>query len=763
MKKAIFSILLAIFVAGASAREIWKGKWISPMVNQSLPNTWIGFRKQVGIEVVPRKAIARIAVDSKYWLWVNGREVVWEGGVKRGPNRSDTYYDQVDIAPYLQQGENTIAVLVWYFGKDGFSHNSSGKCALLFDCQTPEVDILSDANWEAGLMNAYKTAPEPYPNFRLSESSLLYDARLDPHDWQTDTKLGLGESIVIGEAGEAPWNTLHPRPIPFWKDYGVSDYTSVELHSGEDLNTLECTLPYDAHIVPLLKLTASAGHRIVIYTDNYKKFEATGEHIVRAEYITKEGEQEFEFPTWLNGHKVFYEYPPHVAKIEVKYRQTGYNADFAGHFECSEPFFNKLWEKAARSLYVNMRDTYMDCPDRERAQWTGDAVNEAEQAYYALSRSADSLTRKWLYEVVGWQKPNGQLFAPVPAGNWTKELSGQVLSTVGYFGLWNYYMQTGDRQAIADLYDGVRKYLSIWETDSDGTVIFRHGEWMWGDWGDNVDIVAIHNILYYHAVKGMWNCAGLLGKTDDAAAYEKWMEHFRSGFNAKFWNGSAYRTPDYTGQTDDRVQALAAVIGVAGSDKYPAILEIFRKEYHASPYMERYVMEALFMMGYEDFALERTRNRYTHMVEDGRYSTLFEGWNDSGSINHAWGGGPLGVLSKYLCGVAPVEAGYKVFGVIPTPATITQASVVVPSAAGEIHTSYSKTDSSFELRIVVPEGTTCIAGIENGYSTIKLDGRRIWRNGKFTPHKSYTAASQDDPAHTKLTLTAGEWIILAEK
>jgi len=70
---------------------------------------------------VPDEAIARIAADSKYWLWINDNLVVFEGGLKRGPNPEDTYYDEVDIAPYLKAGSNTIAALVWYFGKQGFS------------------------------------------------------------------------------------------------------------------------------------------------------------------------------------------------------------------------------------------------------------------------------------------------------------------------------------------------------------------------------------------------------------------------------------------------------------------------------------------------------------------------------------------------------------------------------------------------------------------------------------------------------------------
>ena len=41
-----------------------------------------------------------------------------------------------------------------------------------------------------------------------------------------------------------------------------------------------------------------------------------------------------------------------------------------------------------------MRDNYMDCPDRERAQWWGDEVNELGEAFYALSPSGRKTSRK---------------------------------------------------------------------------------------------------------------------------------------------------------------------------------------------------------------------------------------------------------------------------------------------------------------------------------------------------------------------------------
>ena len=98
--------------------------------------------------------------------------------------------------------------------------------------------------------------------------------------------------------------------------------------------------------------------------DNY---EGGSERNVRAEYITREGEQEYESYGWMNGHEVYYIIPEGVKVLDVKYRETGYNTDLAGSFHCDDPFYDELWQRSARTLYITMRDNYMDCPDRERA------------------------------------------------------------------------------------------------------------------------------------------------------------------------------------------------------------------------------------------------------------------------------------------------------------------------------------------------------------------------------------------------------------
>lgn len=162
MKFLYTFIILFFSVVSANAKD-WKGLWITSGSCQSETKSWLCFRKSVELPAMDGTPVyADIAVDSKYWMWINGELVVFEGGLKRGPNPNDTYYDRVDIAPYLTEGKNSIAILLWYFGKDGFSHNSSGRAGLLFDCQTEKFEILSDASWRCKPYEAYGQTGEPH-------------------------------------------------------------------------------------------------------------------------------------------------------------------------------------------------------------------------------------------------------------------------------------------------------------------------------------------------------------------------------------------------------------------------------------------------------------------------------------------------------------------------------------------------------------------------------------------------------------------------
>ncbi len=737
----ILSGMMLLPITGSSelyAGEV-QGEWITARKNQGASNTWMQFAKEFNLDQLPPgQTLASIAVDSKYWLWINGKMVVYEGGLKRGPTPVDTYMDQVDITPFLIAGKNRITVLVWYFGKDGFSHNSSGKGALYFESMAGEQAIVSDHTWMAKVVTAYENTSNPNPNYRLPESNVRFNANLEDFD-----RLNEGHSLEemhsalkLGKPPVAPWNKLIVRPIPLWKDYGLKDYTNQsDIPTVSVGDTIICRLPYNCHVSPYLEIEAPAGLTIEIRSDAFDAFNGGTEPSVRAEYVTREGEQRYESYGWINGNEIRYYIPEGVKIKSLKFRETGYNCEFTGHFSCNDPFFDRLWKKSARTLYVTMRDTYMDCPDRERAQWWGDMVNESGESFYALSPEANGLTKKGILELISWQRSDSTIFSPVPSGNFYNELPGQMLASVGYYGFWNYYMNTGDSTTIRTVYPGVKRYLHKWILNPNGTVQMRKGGWPWGDWGTDKDLEFLYNAWYSIALKGFLKMAELFEMPEDAAWALERMDLINTAVNSFYWKGDHYRSSQYTDDIDDRAQALAVLAGFAGKDKYPRMLQLLKEQEYASPYMEKYVIEALFVMEYPEYGLERLKKRFGEMVDHPDYSTLWEGWEigsstfGGGTFNHAWSGGGLTILSQYVAGIYPLEPGFKLFEVKPRMAGLTEVKTGNLTVSGEIEVSIREKEGAFNIKVDIPEKSGCLVYIPEEYRKISCNGKVIF-NGK---------------------------------
>ena len=702
--KRLYLIVAALLLTALQSygADTWKARWISRAYSSSEANTWIAFQKKAHIDSVPSELPARIAADSKYWLWINGEMVVNEGGLKRGPAPGDGYYDTVDIAPYLKTGENVISVLVWYFGRSGFSHMGSGICALLFEAIGGGVEILSDSSWDACAHFAYGTASGKAPNYRLSESNVRYDARKFNPDWFKGTAKRMGSAFELAiEPGKAPLGRLVPRPIPLWKDYGLRDFESVRRNG----DTLICHLPYNAQFSPYMELDAPAGKTVRLMTDH----DAIGsEKCVHGEYITRQGQQAYEHLPWMNGEYMYYIVPEGVNVSKVQFRETGYDCSFSGYFRCDDPLLNEFWQKAQRTLYICMRDSWMDCPDRERAQWIGDEVHELMEAFYALSPSSWCLARKGFLEFVNWAAPDGGLYAPVPCSNWYRELAQQSLAAAGWFGFRDYWFYSGDDSFIDEVYPALKKYLHrTWQVDTDDLPVERTNGWNWADAGRDIDRVALLHPWYYLALKGERDLAGELNKIDDAGTDEAMMDRLKESYNRLFWNGSCYKTPAYEGPADDRVQALAVVSGIAGPDKYDAILKVLAERKEAETYFMRYVIDAFFVMGRPDLALARLRE-YIPQVMSPDYSTIYEHRGLKNTSNHAWSGHGIIICGQRLAGIEPLKPGFREFSVQPQMASLKHIECGVETAFGMIEVVLDRRGHRINAAITVPEGTTAV-------------------------------------------------------
>jgi len=233
--------------------------------------------------------------------------------------------------------------------------------------------------------------------------------------------------------------------------------------------------------------------------------------------------------------------------------------------------------------------------------------------------------------------------------------------------------------------------------------------------GTRVVIFAL-GALVPMALEAAERMAKLTGNDADIAGFETMRKEIADNYNRVFWKGDEYRSPGYTGRTDERGHALAVVFGLAKPAQWPAIKAVMAREFHASPYLEKYVMESLFQMNDPEAALARMKNRYRKMV-DSDLSTLWEGWGiggkgfGGGSYNHGWCGGPLTLMTEYVAGIAPTSPAFATYRVRPQMGSLRNVHATVPTLKGLIDLQILNAPGQFKLTLTSPAGTRATVAI----------------------------------------------------
>ena len=706
----------------------WKAKWIWDEENLNEENVWLCFHKKVTLDIVPAELIAHVSADSKYWLYVNGETVVFEGSVKRGPDENGGYYDSIDIAPYLKAGKNSICALVWYWDNEtSYSYKSSGQGGFIFEAVGEGVTIVSDKSWKVKKNSAYVNSSLYLPNYRLPEYSIYFDARKDIGDWSGENYdvSSWKNATEYAVGGEGTYGRLYPRGIPFLKDFGLRDYENSEDYENYTVKKLfgekiTVDVPYNAQLTPYLKVIAPAGKKIRITTEN------TLIGAVSTTYKTKDGVQEFESLGWVNGEHITYKIPKGVTVVSLKYRETGYDSSFCGNFRCDDEFMNSLWQKSLRTLYVTMRDSFMDCPDRERAQWWGDVTSEMIMTMYSMDSNSYLLYQKGVEAMLSHVDETKVLQTVVPISGDYFELPVQQLA--GIVGFLTYYEYTGDKAFLEKVYDASLDYLKLWQIGEDNLVVHREGSWDWADWGSKADMTAIENAWFYHALSATEEMAKLLKRDADIPFITERKAAISKGYQS-LWTENGFKSEDVR-KPDDRANALAVLSGLAEKEQYATVANVLKTTKNSSPYMEYYVLEALCRMGEYEAARDRIKDRYEGMVNEN-YSTLWEFWNSwQGTMNHAWSGGPLVIMSKHFAGITPLEAGYEKVKIDPQYNLSENMSCTVPGVKGLITLNYEKADGDYVIDLTVPQGLKAVLYVPDG-AVVNINSEIYFQNGDY--------------------------------
>jgi len=769
LKQAFLSLFLFFgLILSASSAE-WSANWIWSSANGT-PNTWMCFRKTVDLTTVPTTVMAKIGADSKYWLWINGEMVVFEGSPGRGPSPDNTWYEEVNIQPYLKTGTNTIAVLVWYFGRSQSAHVDSKKAGLVFQADLAGTILKSDNTWKIKQNDAYDAASGggggsviPY--------SVKYNANLALGDWTSEgfNDASWTNATQKGIPPIAPWNKLEKNYVPNLKNHGLAYYVNYPASAFPFTSTgaaITCNLDFNKQLTPYLEVESESGKTITISAINLGTDNLTNS--ITTSYTTKSGIQSFESLSWINGQSIKYIIPAGVIVKALKYRWTSIG-EAPGTFECSNPFYQKLWWMARNTLMVCARDNFMDCPDRERSLWVGDVADQCSGIFYSMDEPGRHLMKKAILTTMAFRNSSTKAFGSGAPGWGSFELPAQSLQFV-YDGVWNYYLNTGDLETLKLAYPAVHDYLAIYTMAASGFPTYRKGAWDWNDWGvgSNNGVVPDQEIMqicqYYMALNAAKKMATAIGNTTNIAWYETRMNGIQQKFNSAFWNGKYYSTGT---NKEDRANALAIVSGLADSSKFASIVNnVLVPVIKSSPHMEWVVEDAMCIAGFPVQAIERMKKRYEYQVDKTKNTTLNELFGTSGYLgtyNHAWNA-PNTVLSRHIAGIAPDSAGWSTFHVLPMYAGISTIKSKVPTVKGDIHLDLAFNTNTESIKLISPEGTKAIVGIPKSnftVNTITLNGLKIW-NGTFTPNVTGVKWISEDEHFIKFSVGSGSWQFVAD-
>ena len=633
-----------------------KGKTIWTK-EKSQPDCHVVFRKSFDLADVPSQAKAHIAVDTKYWLYINGKLAVFEGGLFRESMPGSGYADSMDIAGYLRQGTNCIAIHVWYFGNEGRNSTDSGSGGFMFQCLS--LGIVSDESFKCMAHPAYYNTGEPKPSGLFAGHNLgfnaekdlpgIYDIKFDDGGWEHSTALDPG---TLGP--------LYLRPVPLIR-YGDRHECPYE---DREENAFVVHLPYAMQAHPCFKIEAQAGTVIDIRSDRFGVNGGPGHsskvyYSQRIEYVCSEGINEFESLLSVFGEQIIIKSGKPIKIKWMGFRESGYDCDIVGAYECDCEILNTLIKKAARTLYVCMRDNFMDCPDRERGQWIGDLSVQAPQVFFLLSPKALQLLKKAIHDFIFLRKGD-VLVGNVPGANFS-EFPSQSLNAISELGLIaTYYKYSGDKEILHWALEPCVRYLKLWQTDPQGLVAHRPGTRSWFDHLYNKDEPVLENAWYYSAVRFAKKMAEILNATEYYEFLDSRAALIERSFNSEFWKGKYYSSGAVV---DDRANAMAVMSGLCPSENYPLVREVLIKVFNASIYMENYVLSALCEMGYKKDAYRRMISRYYNLAQNEN-TTLWEDFYVLGTRNHAWSGAPVNIVFKYFLGI-DTEDGFETYSVNP--------------------------------------------------------------------------------------------------
>lgn len=745
----------------------WDAYWITVDGASQKDYGVYHFRKTFTLDDKPASFVVHVSADNRYKLYVNGVMV------SLGPARADVYhwnFETVDIAKYLQKGNNIIAAVVWNFGDYKPEYQMSFRTGFILQGNTEKEKLVnSDRSWKCIKDSSYTPLPpDLIYTYYVAGPGEKIDYSKHPADWESsnynDEDWKQAKQIVNGLPkgvlqSDLSWmlvsRTIPPVEMAPQRLQTVRSVTGISLPAAFPLNKTSFTVPANANVTILLDndfLTnafpvlqfdkgkdahISLGYAEALYIDegnskiwkaqNKKgnRNEVDGKRFVGVndELIADGSKQTFTSLAWRT-----YRY----MQLEIKTANEALNIDdlygiFVGYpfkmkasFSSDDKQLEKIIETGWRTARLCAVETYVDCPYYEQLQYAGDTRIQAMLSLY--NTGDDRLMRNAITQLDYSRMAEGITLSRYPTAN-AQEIPTFSLWWIGMLN--DYRMYRDDNAFVKQFLPGVRQVLQFFSRyqQQDGSLknapYWEFTDWAEGNgWHFGVPPVGSDGSSAALDLQLLWAyqiAAGLedsLGMKAFATEYRKQAATLMQTIKTKYWDSAKQLFADtkekkYFSQHTNTLAILTNEIKGENAKQLAQKIISDTSLTQATIYFQYYINQALRKTGFGDLYLDRLQIWKDNLANGLTTWAEISDINAARSDCHAWGASPNIEFFRTVLGIDSDAPGFNKIRIEPWLGALKKAEGIMPHPKGEIKVSYTiSANGKCDAAISIPAGTS---------------------------------------------------------
>jgi len=764
MKKSITVLLLLMCVNLMQSQKIdssiltknWRAFWIASSEGNDTDYGVYHFRKIITLAQKPARYDVHVSADNRYKLFINGRLV------SLGPARSDLNnwkFESLDIAPYLQAGENSIGALVWNEGKYKGASQISARTAFIMQGNTDkEADVNTNSSWDCEKDNAYSALEQKIFGYYIAGASEAVDMNKQSDAWlninyQSDNlkkakQISMGVPKGIYTVVDSPW-MLVPSDLPqmertsqrFLKIRYAKGLTVPKLFPAKQA---EVKIPANSTVSLLLDQTFLVNAYPVL---EYSKGKNASVTIQYAEGLldnknVKGNRNEIEGKKMIgrkdsiicNGlenqvYTTLYWRTYRYVQLDIKTQSdplvikdiygvfTAYPFKNNAVFSSNKPLLDSIVQIGWRTARLCAEETYMDCPFYEQLQYVGDARIQAMVSYF--NSGDDRLAKNAVNQIDESRLSDGYTQSRYPT------TGKSIIPTFSL--LWigmvsDFYHYRRDDDFVRSKLPGIRQVLSFFDQykQEDGTLknapYWNFVDWPEGNtrgWKQGMAPVSLSgnsaaNDLYllygYQLAAEMENGLGNKGMGEE---YHLKAEQLKKSILKNYWDETKKMFADNTDKKSYSQQVNTFAILTKSLEGEKAA-ELFRKMINdesitkASIYFQYYLNQAMAQVGEGNQYLNHLgiwkKNISLGMTTWGEDSRV----ENTRSDCHAWGASPNIEFFRIVLGINSDIPGFSKVRIEPHLGDLQTVSGEIPHPEGKVSVKYKIVQGMLHAQINLP-------------------------------------------------------------